>query len=129
MATEIQRDSGAHALPQFEKMQARDVYDVIVTVVAPIFLIIAVALVIHYVAVPIGPMIPLTPNFSMSLHLLVCTGVGVVMTFLVGIQLIRPKDTAAAFERFFNQVKNTSNRFKGWIKNNHLSSTPKNVIR
>jgi len=112
MATEIQRESGAHALPQFEKMQAKDVYDVIVTVVAPIFLIIAIALVIHYVAVPVGPMIPLTPNFSMSLHLLVCSGVGIVMAFLVGLQLIRPKDTAAAFERFFNQVKNGSHTCK-----------------
>lgn len=115
MATEIQRDSGAHALPQFEKMQVKDVYDVIVTVVAPIFLIIAIALVIHYVAVPVGPMIPLTPNFSMSLHLLVCSGVGIVMAFLVGLQLIRPKDTAAAFERFFNQIKNASHTCKDLV--------------
>ncbi|HEY4831806.1 MAG TPA: alpha/beta fold hydrolase [Waddliaceae bacterium] len=91
-------------LTAFERMTKRDRCDVLTTIVAPILLIIAIGLTIHYVLHPIAPLIQITPTFSMSLPLMICSGGGLVSAITLIVQLIRHTKVKIAFERGFGQL-------------------------
>jgi esterase/lipase len=87
------------ASPDFGKMTAQNKFDVAATLLSAVFLIVALGLAIRYAVHPLPPLIPITPNFSISLPLLVCSSAGCVMAVTFIVQMIRHKQLKVAFEK------------------------------
>lgn len=68
---------------------AKGCCDGVSAVVLPIFLIIAVALTIHYALNPAGQMITVSSNFSLSVPVIVCGSLGLATTVLLSVQVRR----------------------------------------
>ena len=67
----------------------RRIVDVILGIVLPIFLIVATAYTIHFALHPVGQMVQIASNFSMSVPLIVWSSLGVVTAMCLTVQLAR----------------------------------------
>ena len=82
-----------------DSITTHQVCDIVTTVAASVLLAVAVSLSIYYAVHPTAPMVPITADFSISLPLLICSGIGIALSIVVAIQMIRCKAVKIAFGR------------------------------
>jgi len=94
----------------------KDKYDIVATIVAPIFLLISLSLIIHYGIYPSAPMVSINPSFSISLPLIICSGIGLIIGVIFVIQLVRLSQVKVAFEKSMGQLIHSSESVQGQIR-------------
>lgn len=77
----------------------QDKYKVIVTLAGSLLLIASLSLALYYAIHPIPPMVQITPDFALSLPVVICSsiGMGLITTLLIQISINKP--VAEAFKR------------------------------
>lgn len=94
----------------------KDKYDIVTTVVAPLFFLISFSLIIYYAIHPLPPLVPITSSFSMSLPLIICSGIGFVFGVIFVIQLVRHSQVKVAFEKSVGQWIHSSENVQTLIR-------------
>lgn len=82
----------------------QDKFDVIITIVVPILLVISSILAIYYMNNPVTPIFKVAENFSLSLPVIICNIAGGVLGLALLVQIFRYKQVYGAFERTFGRI-------------------------
>ncbi len=121
--------SEVHSHQRFTEIEpvdlgVRQICDVVTTLAVGILLLVAVSLSIYYAVRPVAPMIQFTADFSLSLPLLICGGIGVGLLVVLVIQLIRFKPVKLAFRETVVKLTIGVPSWRERVMNDHTAARP-----